>query len=116
MASSSLPPSSMTSAVTPSRWATYGTPDVFRFCLRWSSCANARASPNRSEYTPSRYSIRMRRALALLFVPVLMSAADYDVVIRNARVIDGSGNPWYRADVALKDGRIAAIGRLTDVA
>ena len=39
-------------------------------------------------------------------------AADYDVLIRNARVIDGSGNPWFRADLAVKDGRIAAIGRL----
>ena len=54
----------------------------------------------------------MARALVLLFLPVLLSAADYDVLIRNARVIDGSGNPWYRADVAVKDGRIAAIGRL----
>ncbi|MBI2689287.1 MAG: D-aminoacylase [Acidobacteria bacterium] len=41
-----------------------------------------------------------------------VSAADYDVLIRNGRVIDGTGNPWYRADVGLKDGRIAAIGNL----
>jgi N-acyl-D-amino-acid deacylase len=39
-------------------------------------------------------------------------AADFDVLIRNGRVIDGAGNPWYRADVAIKDGRIAAIGNL----
>jgi len=39
-------------------------------------------------------------------------AADFDVLIRNGRVIDGTGNPWYRADVGLKDGRIAAIGNL----
>src|SRR4030081_1879859 len=49
--------------------------------------------------------------LALLFI-ARISAVDYDLLIRNARVIDGSGNPWYRADVAVKDGRIAAIGRL----
>ena len=36
----------------------------------------------------------------------------YDLLITNARVIDGSGNPWFRADVAIKDGRIAHIGRL----
>src|SRR5205814_3569613 len=41
-----------------------------------------------------------------------LSAADYDLLIRNARVIDGTGNPWYRADVAVKDGRIAAAGNL----
>src|SRR5882724_8163707 len=38
--------------------------------------------------------------------------ATYDLVIRNARVIDGSGNPWFRSDVAIKDGRIARIGRI----
>ena len=36
----------------------------------------------------------------------------YDVVIRNARVLDGSGNPWVRADVAIKDGVFARIGRV----
>jgi N-acyl-D-amino-acid deacylase len=40
--------------------------------------------------------------------------ANYDLLIRNARVVDGTGNPWYRADVAVKDGRIAAIGHLKD--
>lgn len=41
-----------------------------------------------------------------------MHAADFDIVVANARVVDGSGNPWYRADVGIKDGRIAAIGNL----
>lgn len=36
----------------------------------------------------------------------------YDLVITNARIVDGSGNPWFRADVAIKDGRIARIGRI----
>jgi N-acyl-D-amino-acid deacylase len=40
------------------------------------------------------------------------AAADFDILIRNARVIDGAGNPWFRADVAVKDGRIAALGKL----
>lgn len=35
----------------------------------------------------------------------------YDLVIRNGRVLDGMGNPWIAADVAIKDGRFAAIGR-----
>src|SRR6266536_5435987 len=36
----------------------------------------------------------------------------YDLVITNGRIIDGSGNPWFRADVGIKDGRIARIGRI----
>ena len=36
--------------------------------------------------------------------------ADYDIVVRNGRVLDGAGNPWFAADVAIKDGRIARIG------
>src|SRR5688572_7549048 len=36
---------------------------------------------------------------------------EYDVVIRNGRLLDGLGNPWVRGCVAVKDGRIASIGR-----
>jgi len=39
-------------------------------------------------------------------------AAGYDFIIRNGHIVDGTGSPWYAADVAVKDGRIAAIGRL----
>ena len=43
------------------------------------------------------------------------SAPTYDIVIRNGHVIDGTGSPWYAADIAIKDGRIAAIGRFGKV-
>ena len=36
----------------------------------------------------------------------------YDVIIRNGRIIDGSGNPWVSGDVAIRGNRIAAIGDL----
>ena len=36
----------------------------------------------------------------------------YDLLIQNARVIDGSGNPWFKADVAIKNGHIARIGKV----
>jgi N-acyl-D-amino-acid deacylase len=52
-------------------------------------------------------------ALLLFLAPVAWpQALTYDVVIQNGRIVDGSGNPWYVADVGIKDGRIAAIGRL----
>lgn len=38
----------------------------------------------------------------------------YDVLLKNGRIVDGTGNPWYRADLAIKDGKIAAIGILSD--
>ncbi|MEC9415475.1 MAG: D-aminoacylase [Pseudomonadota bacterium] len=37
----------------------------------------------------------------------------YDVIIMNGKVIDGSGNPWYYADVAIEDERIVRIGDLS---
>ena len=43
------------------------------------------------------------------------SVSSYDIVIRNGHVIDGTGSPWYAADIAIRDGRIAAIGRLGNV-
>ena len=34
-----------------------------------------------------------------------------DILIRNGKIIDGSGNSWYYGDIAVKDGKIAAVGR-----
>jgi N-acyl-D-amino-acid deacylase len=36
----------------------------------------------------------------------------YDIVIRNGRILDGEGNPWVRADLAIGNGRIIKIGRI----
>ena len=58
--------------------------------------------------------------LPLLAAPptaVVAQAAEparWDVVIRNGRVLDGAGNPWIRADVAILNGRIARIGRVVE--
>lgn len=35
-----------------------------------------------------------------------------DLILKNGRIVDGTGNPWYLADVAIQGGRIAAIGRI----
>ena len=38
--------------------------------------------------------------------------APFDVVIRNGRVLDGEGNPWILADVGIRDGKFAKIGKI----
>ncbi len=51
----------------------------------------------------------------LLVVPLSLLAQDsphYDLLIQNGHVIDGTGSPWYAADLAIRNGHIAAIGHL----
>ena len=43
------------------------------------------------------------------------AGGEYDLVIANGHIIDGTGSPWYAGDVAIKAGRIAAIGNLSRV-
>ena len=38
----------------------------------------------------------------------------YETIIRYGRVLDGSGNPWFRTDIGIKGDRIAALGNLDD--
>ena len=38
--------------------------------------------------------------------------APYDVVISNGRIVDGTGNPWFYGDLAIKGGKIAKIGKI----
>lgn len=55
----------------------------------------------------------MNRIIFLLLGLSLPAFAQpYDVLIKNGRVVDGTGNPWYYADVAILNGRIAKIGAI----
>src|SRR5438132_5234984 len=38
---------------------------------------------------------------------------DYDLLIKNGRIVDGSGAPAFRGDIAVKDGKIVEIGKLS---
>src|SRR5262245_40600160 len=61
---------------------------------------------------------RVRGALAIIafFVclssppPLRRAAEEFDVVIRNGRVVDGTGNPWFHGAVAVKEDRIVQVG------
>ena len=59
------------------------------------------------------YCISSVTLLALL-LPSFGNSQDYDLIIRGGKVVDGSGNPWYYADIAIKNDRIAEIGQLSN--
>ena len=46
---------------------------------------------------------------SVLSIPA-RTAEKYDLVITNARIVDGTGNPWFRGSIAVKNGRIAKVG------
>ena len=52
--------------------------------------------------------------LLVLLLPSFGNSQDYDLIIRGGKVVDGSGNPWYHADIAIKNDRIAEIGQLSN--
>ena len=65
----------------------------------------------------------MNKALGIVFIVFMLalfstssvfaqSTAEYDVIIKNGRIINGSGNPWVSGDVGIRGDRIAKIGKL----
>jgi dihydroorotase/N-acyl-D-amino-acid deacylase len=57
--------------------------------------------------------MRAALCLALTTLGVLYAQTpSYDVVITNARIIDGSGGPWFRADIGIRGDTITAVGDL----
>lgn len=49
----------------------------------------------------------------LLFVPCLLNAQQADLLIRNGKILDGTGNSWFYGDIAVQNGKIVALGKLT---
>jgi N-acyl-D-amino-acid deacylase len=67
----------------------------------------------------------MKSLASLVLVAILVSIAPvafgqvperFDVLITNARIIDGTGNPWFWGSVAIRDGKIAGVGRVSGTA
>jgi N-acyl-D-amino-acid deacylase len=62
----------------------------------------------------------MRKASTLLLVIATLAvlagaqAPRYDLLLRNGRIVDGSGNPWYRADIAIRGDTIVKIAPSID--
>ena len=55
---------------------------------------------------------RFALSFSLLLFSSASFAQDFDTVIANGRIVDGSGNPWYEADVGIRGDRIVSIGDL----
>ena len=61
--------------------------------------------------------LSLLRCLLLVFLGISnvshLVAQDRTTLIRNGRVMDGSGNPWFTADVLIRGGQIEAVGDLS---
>src|SRR5580692_13094716 len=54
---------------------------------------------------------------AILVAPVILksqSPGAFDVLIKNGHILDGTGSPWYAADIGIRGDRIVDIGKLGD--
>jgi N-acyl-D-aspartate/D-glutamate deacylase len=58
-------------------------------------------------------SLGVLAASLALFADPAAKSFEFDTIIRNGRIVDGGGNPWYRADVGIRGKTIAAIGDLS---
>src|SRR2546428_14161168 len=62
-----------------------------------------------------RLLLRLALIIAVLILPVALFGAQmetYDIIIKNGRIVDGSGNPWFYGDVAIRGDRIAEVGHI----
>src|SRR5215813_5728144 len=53
-------------------------------------------------------------SMILTFLPQKPAAPQYDLLIRNGRIVDGSGRPAFNADLAIKGERIARLGNVAN--
>jgi N-acyl-D-amino-acid deacylase len=58
----------------------------------------------------------MRLVAFFLLVTISAFGQQYDVLIKNGKIVDGSGNSWFYGDVAISQGKIVAVGKLNGTA
>ena len=56
----------------------------------------------------------MKFLFVFLLLPIFMTAQNYDLLLLNCRIIDGTGNGWYYGDIGISGDRIAAVGNLSE--
>jgi N-acyl-D-amino-acid deacylase len=50
--------------------------------------------------------------LYILSIPLSLSAQTADILIKNGKILDGTGNSWHYGDIAVQNGKIVAMGKL----
>lgn len=87
------------------------TPDGRR--LAFAAYANRVSLPLDDQEAPQKI---VGQALGEIATAIYITPADqpapFDVIIKNGHILDGSGGPWYAADIGIRGDRIAAIGKL----
>lgn len=53
-------------------------------------------------------------AIFILAAACAAAAEQFDIIIRNGHIVDGTGSPWYAADIGIRQGRISRIGSLAN--
>lgn len=63
--------------------------------------------------TNIRFVLLVCAGMALAGMSACSDSPEFDILILNGRVIDGTGNPWYYADIGITGNRITAMGTLS---
>ena len=53
----------------------------------------------------------MKKVFIFLLFPFTLAAQQADILIKNGKILDGTGNSWYYGDIAIQNGKIVGIGR-----
>src|SRR5262249_42961203 len=66
--------------------------------------------------TPMPRMVLLAIAATLFVVSAGRTEERYDLLIRDGRIVDGTGNPWFRGDAPARGGKIVAVGRVPEAA
>ena len=53
-------------------------------------------------------------SFSLAFAQDSAEPQSFDILIKNGKILDGTGNPWYSADLGIRGDRIVAIGKFSN--
>jgi N-acyl-D-amino-acid deacylase len=69
---------------------------------------------NRQALLLSLFVVVLGCGVSMSFARAPLASAPFDVIIKNGHILDGTGGPWYAADIGIRGDRIVAIGKLGD--